>query len=75
MMETGLESIAYNINRRNTDIQFFEFGKTYTTTDIGKYKESNTSLYLHYWQKIADGWKAKQIKQIFILQKVSVKRS
>ncbi|RUT78595.1 phenylalanine--tRNA ligase subunit beta [Ancylomarina longa] len=25
----GLESIAYNINRRNTDLKFFEFGKSY----------------------------------------------
>ena len=32
MMETGLESIAYNLNRRNNDLQFFEFGKTYSTS-------------------------------------------
>ncbi|MRT93747.1 phenylalanine--tRNA ligase subunit beta [Ancylomarina sp. 16SWW S1-10-2] len=25
----GLESIAYNINRKNTDLKFYEFGKSY----------------------------------------------
>lgn len=29
MLFSGLESIAYNLNRQNTDLKFFEFGKTY----------------------------------------------
>jgi phenylalanyl-tRNA synthetase beta chain len=36
MVETGLEAISYNINRRNTNLQFFEFGKTYTKA-VGVY--------------------------------------
>ena len=43
----GLESIEYNINRKNTDLKFFEFGRTYhsdvTITnpgDINKYHEN-----------------------------------
>ena len=28
----GLESIAYNVNRRNPDVRFFEFGNCYTFT-------------------------------------------
>jgi len=39
MIETGLESLAYNINRKNDNLQFFEFGKTYSTTGVGKYQE------------------------------------
>lgn len=39
MVETGLESLAYNINRKNENLQFFEFGKTYSTTGVGKYQE------------------------------------
>jgi phenylalanyl-tRNA synthetase beta chain len=31
MLVTGLESVAYNHNRRNFDLKFFEFGKTYKT--------------------------------------------
>ncbi len=35
MLETGLESVAYNLNRKNSDIRFFEFGKTYHSYGIG----------------------------------------
>lgn len=30
MLETGLESIAYNINRKNTALKFFEMGNVYS---------------------------------------------
>jgi len=33
MLFSGLEAIAYNINRKNADLKFFEFGRTYTLTD------------------------------------------
>lgn len=47
MMETGLESVAYNLNRKNSDLLFFEFGKTYHTTEANKYKEQqHLSLYV-----------------------------
>ena len=39
MLETGLETVAHNINRRNTDLKLFEFGKTYHTTETGRYTE------------------------------------
>ena len=29
LLFSGLESVAYNINRKNSNIKFFEFGKTY----------------------------------------------
>jgi phenylalanyl-tRNA synthetase beta chain len=41
MLETGLECIAYNINRKNNSLRFFEFGKIYSTTEAGKYSENN----------------------------------
>ncbi|MGF2412601.1 MAG: phenylalanine--tRNA ligase subunit beta, partial [Ferruginibacter sp.] len=41
MLETGLETIAHNLNRRNNNIRFFEFGKTYSTDGIGSYAENN----------------------------------
>ncbi len=47
MLETGLESIIYNINRKNTNLQLFEFGKTYYSSEVGKYKEEeHLSLYI-----------------------------
>lgn len=39
MLETTLESVAYNLNRKNTDLRFFEFGKTYHTEGAGRYSE------------------------------------
>jgi phenylalanyl-tRNA synthetase beta chain len=69
MMETGLESIAYNLNRRNNDLQFFEFGKTYSTTDTGKYQEQqHVSIYIT-GKKNADGWKGKGEKADFYFAK------
>jgi len=39
MLESGLEVIAYNCNRKNQDLCLFEFGKVYTQAE-GKYVES-----------------------------------
>lgn len=33
LTNSALESIAYNLNRKNTDLKFFEFGKTYIKKD------------------------------------------
>ena len=47
MLETGLESIAYNLNRKSAQLRFFEFGKSYHTSGVGKYTETNhLCLYL-----------------------------
>ncbi len=74
MMETGLESVAYNLNRRNNDIQFFEFGKTYSTTEAGLYKEQqHLSLYIS-GKRTADGWKTKSNKTDFYFAKAVVEK-
>ena len=39
MLETGLETLAHNLNRRNQDLLFFEFGKTYSVQAPGRYGE------------------------------------
>jgi len=41
MLETGLQCIAFNLNRKNNSLRLFEFGKTYTTTAVGKYFETD----------------------------------
>jgi phenylalanyl-tRNA synthetase beta chain len=47
MVHTALEVIAFNINRKNNNLKFFEFGKTYNTTGVGQYLETNhLCLYL-----------------------------
>lgn len=47
MVETGLQSIGFNINRRNLNLRLFEFGKTYSTSAIGEYDETaHLTIYL-----------------------------
>jgi phenylalanyl-tRNA synthetase beta chain len=40
MIETGLQSIGFNINRRNLNLRLFEFGKIYSTSETGQYVET-----------------------------------
>ncbi len=59
MLETGLETIAYNINRKNNHLRLFEFGKTYAVDAAGTYQEQeHLCLYLTGKQG-EDGWRAR----------------
>ncbi len=59
MLETGLEAVAYNLNRKNNNIQFFEFGKTYAQKGIGKYEEYNHLCLYITGNRTDDQWKGK----------------
>ena len=39
LLQTGLEVVAYNINRKNADLKLYEFGKTYHSIAVENYKE------------------------------------
>ena len=65
MMETGLTSIAYNLNRKNNDLKFFEFGKIYSIDEAGKYVEDDHLTIYITGNKTADGWKGKGEKADF----------
>jgi phenylalanyl-tRNA synthetase beta chain len=41
MLESGLEVIAYNANRKLQDLRLFEFGNIYTQLAIGKYEQKS----------------------------------
>jgi phenylalanyl-tRNA synthetase beta chain len=41
MLHTALSVMAFNINRKNSDLKLFEFGKTYNTLGDGRYSEAN----------------------------------
>ncbi len=69
MMETGLESIAYNLNRKNNDLMFFEFGKTYMVNEAGNYIEKNHLAVYITGKTTADGWKNKGEKADFYFAK------
>ncbi len=69
MLETGLETIAYNNNRKNESISFFEMGKVYAKTAAGKYQEQEIlSIYLS-GKQVQDSWRAKAAEQDFFVLK------
>ncbi len=71
MLESGLERVAYNQNRKNSDTRFFEFGKTYALNEAGKYIEKNHLAIYISGKKNADGWKGKGDKtDIFFLKAI-----
>jgi phenylalanyl-tRNA synthetase beta chain len=59
MLETGLQSIAYNLNRKNNHLQFFEFGRTYSKLDAGQYKEQEHLAIYSTGEKNTADWKTK----------------
>lgn len=59
MLETGLESLAWNINRKTSNLQFFEFGKTYSTTKVGDYKETEKLCLWLTGDSNTAGWRNK----------------
>jgi phenylalanyl-tRNA synthetase beta chain len=59
MLETGLESIAYNINRQSSDLRFFEFGKTYFSNAVGVYKEEEHFAVFITGSDETEGWRKK----------------
>ena len=69
MMQTGLESVAWNLNRKNNDLQFYEFGKTYEISGTGKYKEKNHLAVYISGRKNAGNWKIKSDKADFFYLK------
>jgi phenylalanyl-tRNA synthetase beta chain len=46
LLFSGLEAISYNINRKNTDLKLFEFGKTYHNYPSGYEENKHLTLFL-----------------------------
>ncbi len=58
LLFNGLEMIAHNINRKNPDLKFYEFGKTYHLNDSNgwKYTEKNRFSVLITGRKQTESW-------------------
>lgn len=69
MLEPGLESIAWNINRKSSNLQFFEFGKVYNITKPGVYEEADRLCFWITGNDHADGWRSKGEAQNFFSAK------
>lgn len=46
LLFSGLESISYNINRKNADLKLFEFGKSYHNYPSGYEEQKHLTLFL-----------------------------
>lgn len=67
----GLETIAYNINRKNENLKLFEFGKVYTfhkkegDNPLKQYREENKLALFITGNKNNASWNAKESKTDF----------
>jgi phenylalanyl-tRNA synthetase beta chain len=60
MLHTALEVVSFNINRKNNNLKFFEFGKTYSTAGVGQYNEANHLCLYLAGQLNENHWKEKE---------------
>lgn len=59
MLETGLQTVARNLNHRNDDLKLFEFGRTYSKKDAKYAEEDHLALFVT--GKVADAsWNKKE---------------
>ena len=67
MLHSGLESIRHNINRKNKDLKFFEFGKTYHRSD--EYYEIKHLSLLVTGNKTRESWLTSEVPTDFFYMK------
>jgi phenylalanyl-tRNA synthetase beta chain len=68
LLFSGLEAIAYNINRKNADLRLFEFGKTYHKFLSGYEEHKHLTLFLT-GNKNQENWTNPQKPSDFFLFK------
>ncbi|MFK5878883.1 MAG: phenylalanine--tRNA ligase subunit beta [Flavobacteriaceae bacterium] len=55
LLFSGLESVAYNINRKNNSLKLYEFGKTYHKYESGYSEQKHLSLFVS-GKRTKDSW-------------------
>ncbi|WP_026976969.1 phenylalanine--tRNA ligase subunit beta [Flavobacterium tegetincola] len=68
LLFSGLEALSYNINRRATDLKFYEFGKTYHKLPSGYEEPKHLTLFVT-GNKNAESWTNPQKPSDFFLFK------
>ncbi|MEY4432210.1 MAG: hypothetical protein RLZZ44_340 [Bacteroidota bacterium] len=68
LLFSGLEAISYNINRKNTDLKLFEFGKSYHNYPSGYEEKKHLTLFLT-GNRNQETWTASQKPTDFFLFK------
>jgi phenylalanyl-tRNA synthetase beta chain len=61
LVNSTLSSVAYNVNRKNTDLKFYEFGKTYFKRE-GKYVELEALQLTFTGNRHPEHWSTKSKK-------------
>lgn len=56
LLFSGLESVSYNINRKNNSLKLFEFGKTYHKYESGYQENKHLTLFIS-GSRAKDNWK------------------
>jgi phenylalanyl-tRNA synthetase beta chain len=68
LLFSGLEAVSYNINRRNSNLKLFEFGKTYHKLPSGYDEPKHLSLFVT-GNRLAENWTNTQKPSDFFLFK------
>jgi phenylalanyl-tRNA synthetase beta chain len=65
MIQSGLQVISHNLNHKNNDLRFFEFGKTYLKNASGHITEDNHLVIYHTGNTSNPFWGGKEKKADF----------
>ncbi len=68
LLFSGLEAVSYNINRRNSDLKLFEYGKTYHQYPTGLEEHKHLTL-LVSGNRLSESWTTVQKPSDFFLFK------
>jgi phenylalanyl-tRNA synthetase beta chain len=75
MLESGLEAISHNLNHRNDDLCFFEFGKTYHhNAEAGSYAEKDHLMLISCGAFLTKSWNAGALAADFFFLKGSLEK-
>tara|TARA_R110001583_G_scaffold171551_2_gene325186 strand:- start:28401 stop:30827 length:2427 start_codon:yes stop_codon:yes gene_type:complete len=72
LLFSGLESVVYNVNRKNSSLKFFEFGKTYHKFESGYSEQKHLTLFVS-GNRTKDSWNVAQKPSDFFYLKGIVK--
>jgi len=65
---SGLEAISYNINRKRSDLKFFEFGKTYHNYPSGREEHKHLTLFVS-GNRTTEAWNSQEKPSDFFYAK------
>ena len=71
LLFSGLESVIYNINRKNNNIKFFEFGKSYHKFESGYSEQKHLSIFVS-GNRAKESWNTPAKKSDFFYLKGTV---